>query len=157
MSGGQPQSFTNGNSIIEDYYPGFRVVMERILADDWLLVVRHGVFNKRRVAANARQFVTTSQILADEIVAADHPSKMILAFYKDLATSTPTSRSRLRDRVSQLATMTSNSAGSNAPMSAADKLNALLKKPNTAAGSEKTSDEQLYFRTLASVIQRSAP
>ena len=157
LTGGQPQPFTNGNTIVEDFLPGFRVVMERVLADDWLFVVRRGVFRERGIAANARQFVTTSQQLADEFVETGHPSRMILAFYEDLATSTPTSRSRLSDRVSQVATMTPNIAGSNAPTSAADKLKALLKKPNTAVGSEQPSDEQLFFRTLAGVMHRSAP
>ncbi len=67
-----------------EYSPGFRLTMERALADDWLLVVRREWFRNGTIAPDARARITQTRKLLDELVAKDDPAYAVVDFYESL-------------------------------------------------------------------------
>ena len=152
----EPQPFAAQPDIVFDKAPGFRVLMERVLADDWLFVLRKGVFQKRDIAAGAAVYLTSSRTVVNELTEVEHPSRVAIDFYTELVASRSGSSQRLQENLLKVAQMpsASNSSGGS---SAASKLSALVKKPDPDKGADvgqTASDEGAYFQSLATLLKR---
>lgn len=150
----QPQPFSFQAEIVLDTVPGFRVLMERVVADDWLFALRRGVFEKRLMSANAPNYLKSSNAVVLELTESDHPARSAVEFYSELAASRTAVPVRFGETLKKVAQMrpTPSSGGSG---SAASKLAALVKKTNETStpGESSSSDEGDYFQALAAVVQ----
>lgn len=139
-----------------DYLPGFRIVMEKVLADDWLVLVRRNFFDQRKVSDTAATQISSAVKLAETLVAKDHAVFPVLDFYAALAESKPANRTTILNRAIQVAKQSSAAPESDIN-SAKNRLAALLNNSKTNKESEndsqKKSDELLYFQVLESVAR----
>lgn len=157
LDGDEPQPFAAQPDIVFDKAPGFRVLMERVLAEDWLFALRKGVFQKREISTNANEYLAASRPVVDELTNSEHPSRVVLKFYSELAGSRGRTSQGLIESLEKAAQMPSD-ADSSEGGSAASKIAAILnKKPpeKVADGVEGSSDEGAYFRSLAAMIKSS--
>lgn len=154
----QPQPFAFDSEIVLDTIPGFRVLMERVISDDWLFVLRNGVFQKRQISNTATEYLKSNRTVVDELTEAASPLRLAMDYYAELAANRPGGSQRFQEtllKVSQISTATSSIGGSNA----ANKLAALIKKTNpdkTADDSLAVSDEGAYFQSLAALVQQTS-
>lgn len=82
--GKSPQPFEYTEEVVLDTYPGFRVLMERSIRDDWLFALRSGLFTNRRLNTTAAVQLAESQKLLTELADKDHPAWMSILFYQAL-------------------------------------------------------------------------
>lgn len=139
---------------VEEYLPGFRVVLERSLDDEWLYLVRKGVFQKGTFLPGAKEFVANSRELATELADETHISHKVLAFYASLVSDDSINQMAVGEELAHLSTVS-------APTSQVEKPNRLLaivKKDDNAKKEESETsltDDQFFFRTLSSVVKRA--
>ena len=69
---------------IRDITPGFRIIMERAIANDWLLVIRHAIYEEGQPTANASKFLQESQELATALSTKEGVAPQIISFYASL-------------------------------------------------------------------------
>lgn len=159
----EPQPFdyqkdAQGNEFdyVQDHSPGFRLAMEKVLADDWLVLIRRKFFNQQKISETAASQISSASILAKNLAGKDHAVFPILEFYAALAESKPENRMEIMDRAIRVTKQSSATPESN-PNSAKNRLAALLNKSNSKKSSENgsspKSDELLYFQTLERVVR----
>lgn len=159
----EPQPFdyqkdAKGNEFdyVQDHSPGFRLAMEKVLADDWLVLIRRKFFDQQKISETASSQIASASRLAKDLAAKDHAVFPILEFYAALAESKPENRMEIMDRAIRVAKQGSATPESN-PNSAKNRLAALLKKSKSKQSSENDSspksDELLYFQTLEMVVK----
>ncbi|WP_417389882.1 SUMF1/EgtB/PvdO family nonheme iron enzyme [Gimesia sp.] len=139
-----------------EYFPGFRLAMEKVLADDWLVLIRRKFFNQQKISETAASQISSASILAKDLAEKDHAVFPTLEFYAALAESKPDNRMEIMDRAIRVAKQSSATPESN-PDSAKNRLAALLNKSKSKKSSENNSspksDELLYFQTLEMVVK----
>jgi formylglycine-generating enzyme required for sulfatase activity len=156
LTDGKPGPFPYSAEIADDQAPGFRIVMERLLAKDWLYMVRRSAKQEGDLVSR-KSYMDDSENLIRELTPTNSTELKVIGFYKLLSDSS-TSRSQLAGHLTSIAGITDSAAGESAGSAAAGKLNALLKKnsgdgaPAKAATSAE-SDDQTYFRYVASRIR----
>ncbi|QDU17450.1 Formylglycine-generating sulfatase enzyme [Gimesia maris] len=159
----EPQPFDyqkgpQGNNFdyVQDHSPGFRLAMEKVLADDWLVLIRRKFFNQQKISETAADQISSASILAKDLAEKDHAVFPTLEFYAALAESKPENRMEIMDRAIRVAKQGSATPASN-PNSAKNRLAALLNKSKNNKNSENDSspksDELLYFQTLETVVK----
>jgi formylglycine-generating enzyme required for sulfatase activity len=157
----EPQPFdyqkdAQGNEFdyVQDHSPGFRLAMEKVLADDWLVLIRRNFFDQRKVSDTATSQISSASRLAEDLAAKDHAAFSVLEFYAALAESKPDNRTGMLSRAIQVSKQ-SSAAPESDTNSAKNRLAALLNKSKTNKesqnDSQKKSDELLYFQVLESV------
>jgi formylglycine-generating enzyme required for sulfatase activity len=157
LTEGVARDFIYNESQINEYMPGFRILMERTLSKDWLYMVRNGVYEKNLVNQKAPSFLNSNRKLAVECVGANDQSVAVIDFYRDLVVSKPEDRLQLASRIRQIAKLQPSVESS---PSAKDALKDILasKKPSTASsGSVNQSDDQEFFSNLANLMQQQKP
>jgi formylglycine-generating enzyme required for sulfatase activity len=154
LTEGKPSPFPYNEDIVTDQAPGFRVVMERALSKDWLFLVRKSI-NENNEEADMASYLADSERLIRELTPIGSTEQKVIGFYK-LLRSPLVDRSQLNAQLIAVANAKGSANNSDgASTTAANKLNALLKKkPNestvaTPAGNVE-SDDQQYFRYVAS-------
>ncbi|GDY08239.1 hypothetical protein LBMAG52_17250 [Planctomycetia bacterium] len=151
----QPQPFAFQSEIVSDQMPGFRVLMERVISEDWLFVLRKGVFQKRQITTAAAEYLKSSRAVVDELTEAENPSRVAIDFYTELTANRSISSQRFHEILLKVSQMQSAASPSGSG-SAASKLAALLMKtdPDKATdNSQVASDEGAYFQSLAALVQ----
>lgn len=157
LDGDEPQPFAAQSDIVFDKAPGFRVLMERVLAEDWLFALRKGVFQKREISTGANEYLATSRPVVEELTNSEHPSRAVLKFYTELAGSRGRTSQGLIESLENVAQSSPDAIRSEGA-SAASKIAAILNKnapEKIADGNQNSSDESAYFRTLAAVLKSS--
>lgn len=152
--GGQPIPFAyNRNEQVEEYTPGFRIVMERMLDKEWLFLVRRSIFNGKNVSETASKVIVMNKNVAAEIVHDDHIVHDILAIYTEIAASRPGKRSALREQLLRMAAKPLEAESSTD--NKANRVLAILRKNNavtSGASASSESDDQLFFRRIAETL-----
>jgi formylglycine-generating enzyme required for sulfatase activity len=141
---------------VEEYLPGFRIVLERALDNEWLFLVRKGVFQKEAIQPNAEIFVADNIRLAPELVDDKHPVHNVLSLYAVLAAGNSASSTALSKQLAQIAQNVPSSSSADAPKP--NRLLAIVKRPdnpNTATERTTESDDQIFFRLLSSLTART--
>ena len=156
LTDGKPGPFPYSADIVQDQAPGFRIVMERLLAKDWLYLVRRSV-NQGGDIVSQKSYMDESENLVRELTPTNSTELKIIGFYKLLHDSS-TSKSQLAEHLTSIAGITNSAAGESAGSAAAGKLNALLQKKSgdgapAKAATSTESDDQAYFRYVASRIR----
>ncbi|RLS84472.1 MAG: hypothetical protein DWI07_02410 [Planctomycetota bacterium] len=157
LTEGVARDFIYHESQINEYIPGFRILMERTLSKDWLYMVRNGVYEKNLLNQKASSFLDSNRKLAVECVGVNDQSIAVIDFYRDLVVSKPENRSQFASRIRQIAKLQPSVESS---PSAKDALKDILasKKPATASsGSVNQSDDQEFFSNLANLMQQQKP
>ena len=145
----KPQGFDYTPDLVENYTPGFRVLMEYSLIRDWLLVMRQAIYSDRGSAESANDFLKRCDTSINQLaVADDHPARAALKFYSAL--NAQNRRQSLPEVLRELAKASSKKATGGKV-----KLENLLGQ-NTQPPSEppktELSDEQAYFEVVAGML-----
>ena len=82
--GNNPQPFEYTDDAVMDKDPGFRVLMERSIREDWLFALRNGLYTNRQLNATATAHLTDSHKLLTELADKDHPAWSSVVFYQAL-------------------------------------------------------------------------
>lgn len=154
LTEGIPQSFEYKSELVGDYSPGFRVLMERTIASDWLFALRRGLYVEGQWQPSAKTHLDESQRLLNELADANHPGVAAIELYRTLQAPDAGGGARAAQVFDRLA-----QAKPETPARAKPNLAALLADtPKPAATTEATpvSDDVLFWRTL-SVVQSASP
>ncbi len=154
LTEGTPQPFEYESGLVGEFSPGFRVLMERKIASDWLFALRQGLYAQGHWKPSARTYLDESQRLLDELADANHPGIVTIEFYRTLQTFDAGGKSRAAKMFDRLA-----QAKPEAPLRAKPNYAALLDDtPSPAATIEATpvNDDALFWRTL-SMVQSARP
>ena len=149
-----PQPFDYEPGLVGEFYPGFRVLMERTIASDWLFALRRGLYSEGRWQPSAKAHLDESQRLLNELDDANHPGLMAVELYRTLNgldAVAGASAAPMFDRLAQTKPETPARAKSN--------LAALLDdtpKPEAIAVATPVNDDTLFWRTLAAVQSASS-
>lgn len=135
---------------VEDATPGFRIVMKRRLADDWLYFVRNGVFDGVILREDADEFMQGAVTNVNRLTAADASERMVAKVYLALARSAD-HPAELQTAITEFAeTAAADTAGSDVD-DVANELAALLgnSKSDDSDSSGSESDDSVYFELFA--------
>lgn len=157
LSGDHADPITASAELVFDKAPGFRLLMERTVADDWLFVIRENVFQSGKFKPNAVDFVAASQENLKEIAIVNHPSERVLQFYLQLALSSGNARQELAAEVQKFV---SHDKPAESPAEVSDLTAKLRQRLGERSGSGTTDaipkDDSEYFQSLASLLSNSA-
>lgn len=154
LTDGTPLSFEYKSELVGDYSPGFRVLMERTIASDWLFALRRGLYVEGQWQPSAKTHLDESQQLLNELADANHPGVAAIELYRTLQAADAGGGARAAQIFERLA-----QAKPETPARAKPNLAALLADtPKPAATTEATpvNDDALFWRTL-SVVQSAVP
>ncbi len=105
--GSTPQPFEySSHEIVQDKLPGFRILMERNIREDWLYALRTGIYSERRLKPAAISQLATSRQLLIELADKDHPAWNTVVFYEVLAAQAEHRTSDATTLLTQFATVT---------------------------------------------------
>lgn len=79
-----PAPFEYSPSLIEEYYPGFRVVMRRGIRPDWLFVIRSDYYRDIQDGNAATESLATSRKILTELTESGHRGHSVIHFYESL-------------------------------------------------------------------------
>lgn len=154
LTDGTPQPFEYEPKLVGEFSPGFRVLMERTIASDWLFALRRGLYTEGRWQPSAKTHLDESQRLLNELADANHPGVTAIELYRTLQAPDAGGGARAAQIFERLA-----QAKPETPARAKPNLAALLADtPKPAATTEATpvNDDALFWRTL-SVVQSAVP
>lgn len=148
LTEGKPGPIAYSTELVEDQVPGFRMAMDRVLAKDWLFVVRRAF----RKGEEAPDELATSERLVQELTEVDARERKIMAFYSTLNQNRDAGQ-EIAAVLRTVAEIKDEADPAVASTSAADKLNALVKKPkgstNASSATPDANDDQIYMRFIA--------
>lgn len=158
LTDGKASLFTYSQDIVEDKAPGFRIVMDRALAKDWLYLVRKSVRKSEGRSPVEVQYLVDSERLIADLTPKDSEERQVIAFYRLLANPV-FQKSEFASHLITLSKLESpTDTGEVSASATANNLNALLNKKNTATAptSKKNveTDDQIYFRYVATRISK---
>lgn len=154
MTDSTPQPFDYEPGLVGDFYPGFRVLMERTIASDWLFALRRGLYTEGRWRSSAKAHLDGSQRLLDELADANHSGVLAIELYRALQSpdaGREVSVAKIFDRLAQAKPETPARAKPNLAELLAD-----TPKPASTTEAMPVNDDALFWRTL-SVVQSAAP
>jgi formylglycine-generating enzyme required for sulfatase activity len=83
-NGMMPQPFEYQSDLVGEFNPGFRVLIEREIAADWLYALRKGLYADGRWTKGASSHLDKSQQLTTELTDGRHPCRQAIEFYRTL-------------------------------------------------------------------------
>ena len=154
LTDGIPQPFDYDPSLVGEFNPGFRVLLERTIASDWLFTLRRGLYSEGRWQPSAKSRLDESQGLLNELADANHPGKIAVELYRTLLLGIDSGESaRAAQMFDRLAL-----AKMDMPVRAKPNLAALLDdtpKPAVIDETAPVNDDALFWRAL-SVVQSTS-
>ena len=155
LANGQPQSLTIAADDVFDLMPGFRILLERDLAPDWMVLVRRATYRHDLPLAARAEYLARNAELARTLVPEAHAALVAFRFYRTLQNVSkvgtplsPTVPINLADAL----------RGSKPPGGSNSKLRALLESsaPTTTPNRSPSADEA-FFRSVALAMEPSTP
>lgn len=151
LEDGKPAPFACDDEVIEDLFPGFRIIVERYLADNWLFALRRAIYRNDQFAEDAGKSLEDADRLVHEIAPGDETAIPTLQFYYALLNY---SRSKEEKSVNQLEATRLRLI--HRAKNTSKRLDALFGNEGTQGNKEKIegpSDDDQFFELFAALAR----
>lgn len=152
--GNNPQPFEYTEDAVIDKDPGFRVLMERNIREDWLYALRKGMYTNRRLNTTAAAHLTDSYKLLTELAEKDHPAWSSVVFYQALVAQSGSQTPEATRLLAQFITEapTTKPAKKKSILDAFADDNKSPPNPDPSTKESEVSDDLLYWQAYQQLV-----